>query len=68
MGKIDFSTLDEILDDILKPLPLDFQEEIKAMTVADFVIKQHFSFGIWIQNKHCYQNPNKEHLIKNLRY
>jgi hypothetical protein len=63
--KIDFST---VIDDLLKTLPLDFQEEIKEMTVDDFVIKQHFSFGIWIRNKYFHQNPMKEQLIANLGY
>ena len=66
--KIDFSTVDEIIDDLLKTLPLDFQEEIKKMTVDDFVIKQHFSFGIWIRNKYFHQNPMKDQLIANLGY
>jgi hypothetical protein len=68
MGKIEFSTLDEIIDDILKTLPSDFQEKIKEMTVDDFIIKQHFSLGIWIRNKYFHQNPMKEQLITNLGY
>ena len=66
--KIDFSTVDEILDDILKTVPLNFQEEIKKMTIDEFVIKQHFSFGIWIRKRYFHQNPNKEQLIANLGY
>ena len=68
MEKIDFSTVDEILDDLLKTLPLDFQKQIKEMTVDDFIIKQHFSLGIWIRNKYFHQNPNRERLIANLGY
>jgi hypothetical protein len=68
IGKIIFSTLDEIIDDILKTLPSDFQEKIKEMTVDDFIIKQHFSLGIWIRNKYFHQNPMKEQLIANLGY
>ena len=68
MGKIKFSTLDEIIDDILKTLPSDLQEKIKEMTVDDFVITQHFSLGIWIRNKYFHQNPMKEQLIVNLGY
>jgi hypothetical protein len=44
--KIGFSTVDEIIDDLLKTLPLDFQEKITEKTVDDFIIKQHFSLGI----------------------
>jgi len=68
IGKIDFSTIDEIIDDILKTLPSDFQEEIKEITEEDFIIKQHFSLGIWIRNKYFHQNPMKEQLIANLGY
>jgi hypothetical protein len=63
-----FSTVNEIIDDILKTLPSDFQEKIKEMTVDDFIIVQHFSLGIWIRNKYFHQNPNKEQLIANLGY
>ena len=66
--KIGFSTVDEIIDDLLKTLPSDFQEKIEEMTVDDFIIKQHFSLGIWIRNKYFHQNPNKEQLIANLGY
>ena len=66
--KISFLIVDEILDDLLKTLPLDFQEQIKEMTVDDFIIEQHFSLGIWIRNKYFHQNPNKEQLIANLGY
>jgi hypothetical protein len=66
--KIGFSTVDEIIDDLLKTLPLDFQEKITEITVDDFIIEQHFSLGIWIRNKYFYQNPVKEQLIANLGY
>jgi len=68
IGKIEFSTLDEIIDHILKTLPSDFQEKVKKMTVDDFLIKQHFALGIWIRNKYFHQNPMKEQLIANLGY
>jgi hypothetical protein len=60
--------VDEIIDDLLKTLPLDFQEKIKEMTVDDFIIKQNFSLGTWIRNRYFYQNPMKEQLITNLGY
>jgi hypothetical protein len=68
MGKIEFSTLDEIIDDIVRTLPSDFREKIKEMTVDDFIIKQHFSLGIWIRKTYFHQNPLKEQLIANLGY
>ena len=66
--KIDSSTVDKIIDDLLKTLPLNFLEEIKEMIVDDFVIKQRFSFGIWTRNKYFHQNHMKEQLIANLGY
>ena len=68
IGKIEFSTLDEIIDDVVKTLPSDFQEKIKETTVDDFIIEQHFSLGIWIRNKYFHQNPMKEQLIASLGY
>jgi hypothetical protein len=38
--KIEFSTVDEILDDLLKILPLDFQGKIKEISVKDFCFVQ----------------------------
>lgn len=66
--KIGFSTVDEIIDDLLKVLPLSFQEKITEMTVDDFIIEEHFALGIWIRNKYFHQNPMKEQLIANLGY
>ncbi|MCX6671298.1 MAG: hypothetical protein NTX92_05210 [Euryarchaeota archaeon] len=48
--KVGFSTVEKILDDILKTLPLEFQEKVKEMTCDDFVIKQHFELGLLIKN------------------
>jgi hypothetical protein len=66
--KIEFSTADEIIDDLLKTLPLDFQEKIKEITVDDFITEEHFSLGIWIRNKYFHKNPMKEQLIASLGY
>ena len=66
--EIGFSTVDEIIDELLKTLPLDFQGKIKEMTVDDFIIEEHFALGIWIRNKYFHQNPMKERLIANLGY
>ena len=64
--KIEFSTVDEIIDDILETLPLDFREEIKQMSCHDFCVKQHFALGMWIRSKYFFQNPAQEKLIKSL--
>jgi hypothetical protein len=68
MEKIGFLTIDENIDDLLKTLPLEIQEKIQETTADDFIVKQHFSLGIWIRNKYFHQNPNKEQLIANLGY
>ena len=64
--KVRFSTVNEIIDDILKTLPLDFQEKIKEMTADEFRISQHFNLGMTIRNKYFYRNPNREQLVKSL--
>ena len=66
MGKIEFSTLDEIIDDILKTLPSDFQEKIKEMTADEFRISQHSKLGMTIKTKYFYLNKEQEQLIKSL--
>ena len=64
--KVIFSTVDKILDDILKTVPLDFQETVKGMTGADFVIKQRFDLGMTIKEKYFYRNKARERLIQSL--
>ncbi len=64
--KVRFSTVNEIIDDILKTLPLDFQERIKEMTADEFRISQHFKLGMTIKNKYFYRNKEQEQLIKSL--
>jgi len=64
--KVGFSTVDKILDDILKTLPLEFQEKAKEMTVDDFIIKHHFELGLLIKNKYFYRNKAREQLITSL--
>ena len=62
--KVRFSTVDEILDDILKTLPLDFQGKIKEMTADEFRISQHSNLGVTISDKYFYRNKEREQLIK----
>ena len=64
--KIGFSTVDEILDDLLKTLSQSFVDAVKTGDVDDFCIKQHFELGLYIRNKYFYQNPAREKLIGSL--
>jgi len=66
MKKVGYSTVDIILDDILKTIPLDFQEKVKQMTCDEFIIKQHFNLGMIIKDKYFYKNKAREHLVKSL--
>jgi hypothetical protein len=66
MEKIDFSTIDEIITDILQVLSPEYQEKIKEMSIDDFSDIVHFNFGQWIKDKYFYQNPAQEQLIKSL--
>jgi hypothetical protein len=64
--KTGFSTVPEIIDNILKTLPLAFREKIKETTCEGFCLKQHFDLGMMIRNKYFYQNPSRDKLIQNL--
>jgi hypothetical protein len=64
--KVEFSTVDEILNDILKTIPLEFLEGIKEMTADEFRISQHSNLGMTIRNKYFYRNKAREQLIESL--
>jgi hypothetical protein len=64
--KVGFSTVDEIFDDILNTLPLEFQEKIKEMTADEFRISQRTNLGMTIKTKYFYRNKEREQLIKSL--
>jgi hypothetical protein len=66
MQNVGYSTIDAILDDLLKTLPLEFQEKVKQMTCDDFIIKQHFNLGMTIKEKYFYRNKARERLIESL--
>jgi len=66
LKKVGYSTVDEILDDILKTYPFVLQEAAKKMTCDEFIIKQHFNLGMTIKEKYFYRNKAQEHLIKSL--
>jgi hypothetical protein len=66
MKKVGYSTVDEILNDILKTCPFALQEAAKKMTADEFRISQHFNLGMTIRNKYFYRNPNREQLVKSL--
>jgi hypothetical protein len=63
---VGYSTVDEILDDILKTLPLEFQEKVKEMTVDEFRISQHSNLRMTIKTKYFYRNKAQEQLVKSL--
>jgi hypothetical protein len=64
MRKVGYSTVDEILNDILKTYPLVLQETAKKMTADEFRISQHFNLGMTIRKKYFYENPKREQLVK----
>ena len=66
MKKVGYSTVDEILNDILKTCPFALQETAKKMTANEFRISQHFNLGMTIRNKYFYRNPKREQLVKSL--
>ena len=66
MRKVGYSTMDVILDDILKTLPSEFQEKVREMSCDDFVVKQRFHLGLTIKEKYFYRNKAQEQLIKSL--
>jgi hypothetical protein len=66
MKKVGYSTVDEILTDILKTFPLEFQDGAKKMTADEFRISQHFNLGMTIRKKYFYGNPKREQLVKSL--
>ena len=66
MENVGYSTIDEIINDILQVLSPEYQETIKEMSNDDFRDIDQFNFGQWIRNKYFYQNPAQEQLVKSL--
>lgn len=64
---VGYSTIDEIINDILQVLSPEYQKTIKEMSNDDFRDIEHFNFGQWIRNKYFYQNPAQDQLVKSLR-
>ncbi len=64
--EVGYSTIDEIINDILQVLSLEYQETIKEMSNDDFRNIDHFNFGQWIKNKYFNQNPAQEQLVTTL--
>jgi len=64
--KIGYSTIDEIINDILQILSREYQEKIKEMSPDDFRTIEHFNFGQYIRNKYYHQNSAKEQLLESL--
>jgi pyruvate dehydrogenase complex dehydrogenase (E1) component len=66
MENVGYSSIDEIINDILHVLSPEYQETIKEMSNNDFRDIEHFNFGQWIRNKYFYKNPKQEQLVKSL--
>jgi hypothetical protein len=66
MENVGYSTIDEVINDILQVLSPEYQETIKEMSNDDFRDIEHFNFGQWIRNKYFYQNPTQKQLVKSL--
>ena len=66
MEESGYSTIDEIINDILHVLSPEYQETIKEMSNDDFRDIEHFNFGQWIKNKYFHQNPAQEQLVESL--
>jgi hypothetical protein len=66
MENVGYSTIDEVINDILQILSPEYQEEIKEMSIDNFRDIEHFNFGQWIRNRYFYQNHAQEKLIKSL--
>jgi hypothetical protein len=45
MENVGYSTIDEIINDILQVLSPEYQEAIKEMSIDDFRDIEHFNFG-----------------------
>lgn len=64
-----YTTLDEILDDLLKTLDARTLEKIKTMTdeeLNQFDAEQHMGLGLYIRNKYFHGNPDRVKLTENL--
>ena len=66
MDKIGYTTMGQVINELLCTLPKDYIEKVKEMSCDDFCIKQHFELGLSIRNKYLYQNPAREKLIESL--
>jgi hypothetical protein len=67
MENVGYSTIDEIINDVLQVLSPEYQETIKEMSIDDFHDIEHFNFLQWIRNKYYYHNPTQKQLVKSLR-
>jgi hypothetical protein len=64
--KTGYSSIDEIIDDILKTLSPEFLNKVKKMTADEFLISQHSNLKMTIKTKYFYRNKAQEQLIKSL--
>jgi Domain of unknown function (DUF6794) len=66
MKRAGYSTVDKILDNLLKTLSEPFKEKVKTMTCDEFIAKQHFNLGTIIKEKYFYKNSMRDALVKSL--
>jgi hypothetical protein len=56
------ATQKEAIDCILAYLSEKQREEIRSMSLSDFVVQGHWGLGLWIRNELIYGNPHRERL------
>jgi hypothetical protein len=66
MKKVGYSTVEEVLEDILNTVSGSFKGNVKEMRCDEFINKQHFNLGMTIKEKYFYNNKGREQLIKSL--
>ncbi len=66
MKRVGFSTVEEILDDLLRTLSETFKEKVRGMTCDEFIFKQHFNLGTIIKEKYFYKNSMREAVVRSL--
>ena len=64
MKKVGYSTVDSVLEDILKTVSGDFKEKVKEMTCEEFIVKQHFLLGMTIKEKYFLRIKHKSILSR----
>ena len=66
MKRLGFSTVEAILDDLLRTMSESFKEKVRGMTRDEFIFKQHFNLGTIIKEKYFYKNSMREAVVSSL--